>query len=152
MSERPSLISVRTDVAKELLIDGLFDAAAERAGHALGRRPERALARAADPQLAWLGYATRAVELERFPVADAPMPWLGELLAGAGVAEVCERLAAAEPLAKPPPDDGVASWRVPGPGGHVRHFLAVRAVGARPPELKRAWLFGFFVHCCEEET
>jgi hypothetical protein len=34
-----------------------------------------------------------------------------------------------EPLGKPSPDDEAAmSWRVPGPGGHVRHFLARRTI------------------------
>jgi hypothetical protein len=67
-----------------------------------------------------------------------------------------------EPLGKPSPDDEAAmSWRVPGPGGHVRHFLARRtieeylreadaAVVEDPAELKRPWLYGFFVAACEE--
>lgn len=42
--------------------------------------------------------------------------------------------ARAEPLGKPSPDEEAAmSWRVPGPGGHVRHFLV------------RPWLYGFYV-------
>ena len=52
------------------------------------------------------------------------------------------------------------SWRVPGPGGHVRHFLARRTIEEylreadapveSPEELKRPWMYGFFVRACEE--
>jgi len=77
-------------------------------------------------------------------------------------AAVSGDLARSEPLAKPSPDDEAAmTWRVPGPGGHVRHYLARRTIEDRllprdqplpidPAELKRAWLYGFFVRACEE--
>jgi hypothetical protein len=81
------------------------------------------------------------------------MPWLAGRLAldGRGWSEAAAalaiELAAAEPPARPDPDDPRAvSWKVPGPGGHVRHYLAVRASSDDGPPGKRAWL----VHCIEE--
>jgi hypothetical protein len=64
--------------------------------------------------------------------------------------------ARAEPLGKPSPDEEAAmSWRVPGPGGHVRHFLVqctiedylrdVKGPVEDSAELKRPWLYGFYV-------
>ncbi len=78
------------------------------------------------------------------------------------VADACTELALSEPLGKPSPDDEAAmTWRIPGPGGHVRHFLARRTIeeylgdiawpaADDPAELKRPWLYGFFVRACEE--
>jgi len=79
------------------------------------------------------------------------------------VVSVCKEIAGAEPLEKPAVDDENAwSWRVPGPGGHVRHYLARRSIGDHlqrdpeqgpvgdPTELKRPWVYGFFVRACEE--
>ena len=117
------------------------------------------------------GYLTRIVEVELFEPARRPTEWIPEMLtdrfASAGswdeaVAGSCAELALSEPLGKPSPDDESAvSWRVPGPGGHVRHYLARRTIedylgGADAPpvedpaELKRPWLYGFFVRACEE--
>ena len=80
------------------------------------------------------------------------------------ITEVCRELAAEEPDSKPEPGQG--SWRVPGPGGHVRHFLALAATeelthagsDGEPAitrelsagEAKRCFLYGFYVRCCEE--
>ncbi len=116
------------------------------------------------------GYLTRVVEVELFEPARQPADWIAELLAERSastaswdetVAGVCAELARSEPLGKPSPDDEAAvSWRVPGPGGHVRHYLARRTIeeylsGAEAPvgdpaELKRPWMYGFFVRACEE--
>jgi hypothetical protein len=55
------------------------------------------------------------------------------------------------------------TWRIPGPGGHVRHYVALEAIewlagetavdigdGGAGAELKRCWLYGFFLRACEE--
>lgn len=150
-----NLISVRSDVAATLLIDDLFAEAQRRAAEPLSAEVERMLTYAAEPRIARLGYLSRVIELERFEVARAPIPWLADRLQGdpgEAAALVGAALSEEEPLGKPSPADDSPTWRVPGPGGHVRHFLAVSAVGDGPPELKRSWLLGFFVRCCEDNT
>jgi hypothetical protein len=119
------------------------------------------------------GYLARVVEVELFEPARQPADWLGGMLTerfvstaswDEAVSGTCAQLAGAEPLGKPDPDDATAmSWRVPGPGGHVRHFLARRTIEdylsaseatgplvEDPAELKRPWLYGFYVRACEE--
>jgi len=116
------------------------------------------------------GYLARVVEVELFEPARQPAEWIGELLTDSfastaswddAVAGACAELARSEPLGKPDPDDEAAmSWRVPGPGGHVRHYLSRRTIEdylrdaeapvEDPAELKRPWLYGFFVRACEE--
>ena len=150
MATPPNLISVQSNVAASLLLDGLFDEAVARLEEPLDPAVEAILANAEEPRVARLGYLARVLELERFEVARAPMPWLAHRAASENPAALAFVLAAEEPLGKPEPGGGAASWRVPGPGGHVRHFLAVRASGSGPAERKRAWLAGFFLHCCEE--
>jgi len=130
-----------------------------------------------DPQidagLRHSGYLARIVEAEMFEPARQPADWIEPMLtermaSGASweeaVAGACAQLAASEPLGKPSPDDAAAmTWRVPGPGGHVRHFLARRTVEEHlstsdatgpvvddPAELKRPWVYGFFARACEE--
>jgi len=68
----------------------------------------------------------------------------------------------AEPVGRPAPDDPAATtWRVPGPGGHVRHYLARRTIedllqgrdrpfDGDPADLKIPWVYGFLVRACEE--
>lgn len=150
-----NLISVRSDVAASLLIDGLFDEAVGRLEDPLPSDIETALATAEDPRIARLGYLARVVELERFEVARAPDTWLVDWVAGqpeATIADLAVVLAAQEPLEKTAPVDGAPLWKAPGPGGHVRHFLAVRACGSGPPERKRSWCVGFFVRCCDDAS
>ena len=118
------------------------------------------------------GYLTRVVEVEMFEPARRPAEWITEMLnerlAETGdwsraVTEACTDLANSEPLGKPSHDDERArTWRIPGPGGHVRHYASSRAIGEElgrtnviaeigdPSELKRLWLYGFFVRACEE--
>jgi hypothetical protein len=137
------LISVRTDVVLETLVGSIADAAAARTEEPLDPRVEAALAATPDPRLARLGYLARSVEVERFEPARAAMPWLQ----GVGFERAAE-LAAAEPRERPDPDDERAvSWKVPGPGGHVRHYVAARAGGE-----KRVWLTGFLIHCIGESV
>ena len=190
---RQNLMPVRTDVVKQFLVgrihelvtrrvsdrlpestETLFDSALQRVageGTADGDSPRTAVA------LARRGYVTRLVEAELFEPARAPMPGLTDLVREQlkpgrsweeAAAQVASGLARREPAGLPQPDDEDAgSWRVPGPGGHVRHHLAAEAVselgpagsatgpgGRRPVEgavdLKRCWLYGFYIRCCEE--
>ena len=125
-----------------------------------------------DKGLRHAGYFARVIEIEMFEPARRPVDWIPEMLeerlAGHGdwaraVTDACTDLANSEPLGKPNHDDERArTWRIPGPGGHVRHYLSSRAIGEElgrvnaiaeigdPSELKRLWLYGFFVRACEE--
>ena len=125
-----------------------------------------------DKGLRHAGYLARVVETEMFEPARRPTEWIPEMLkerlAATGdwsraVTEACTDLANSEPLGKPKHDDERArTWRIPGPGGHVRHYASSRAIGEElgrinaiaeigdPSELKRLWLYGFFVRACEE--
>lgn len=106
-------------------------------------------------ELARRGYLWRRAETHTFAAARRPTPGLAERLAAGGdLPGVARALAASEPLGRPDPADGVASWIVPGPGGHVRHYAAlasIERVGLDDRRLKRDWLVGFFYRCCEEE-
>ena len=139
---RPGLISVKAELVKEVLVDRIAERARERCeGDVTAER---------------MGYEVRNVEAELFEPARSPAAWIAEELAArqaAGAAEadaltaLAAELADAEPEGKPAPDDErSASWRIPGPGGHVRHFVALRAA----PGEKRDFLYGFFRRCCEE--
>ena len=111
--------------------------------------------------LARRGYLARIAETELFEAAQRAPTGLADRLraAGADVAAVARELARAEPAGRPHPDDERSfAWRVPGPGGHVRHYLAMGAIrktgelpaGDTSGDLKRCWLYGFYVRCCEE--
>lgn len=104
------------------------------------------------------GYWSRLAEFEHFEVARQPVTWLAPALepdaggdAWTGRSERCVELALAEPLERPDAEDErAATWRVPGPGGHVRHYLfeelAAKLEGAEAgPELKRPWVYGFLL-------
>ena len=145
------LISVRTEVVLSALVESVVEETRRRGGEPLpaagvvdGLEDTPALG-----ALARLGWHARRVEVERFEPARAP--WPSELLSNL-------ELARGEPLARPDPGDPAAvSWRVPGPGGHVRHYVALRSIGASPDAvadaraagltdptvLKRVWLYGF---------
>ena len=117
------------------------------------------------------GYLARVAEVALFEPAKQPAAWLTTLLAerlAAGADEAsaltaaCAQLARAEPVGKPHPDDpAAATWRVPGPGGHVRHYVARRTIeeelqgrdrplDGEPADLKVPWVYGFLVRACEE--
>ncbi|MGH2984754.1 MAG: hypothetical protein ACRDK5_10970 [Solirubrobacterales bacterium] len=117
-------------------------------------------------RLALVGYACRTVEVELFEPARQPIAWLrGELGDNADDAVgMASELARAEPERRPDPGEA-PSWRIPGPGGHVRHYLALDSIHQLAPdengkpgpppgvtalELKRCWMLGFFLRCCEE--
>ena len=166
--EEPGLISVRTQVVLDTLVGTLADAVAERASEQLEAPIEAALASAVDEPLRALaraGYLVRALEVERFERARVPMHWLAEQMGrhqreGLSWSEaapaLAASLAAAEPPGRPEPgDEQAVSWKVPGPGGHVRHYLALRAAddgrdGGSSLDTKRAWLTGFLIHCIQE--
>jgi len=124
-----------------------------------------------DRELRMSGYLARIVEVDKFEPAQREADWVGAMLAeryarlgdfDAAVASLCGDLACAEPVGKPDPEDPNAmSWRVPGPGGHVRHYLARRAIDellrgreepveGDPADLKIPWMYGFFVRTCHE--
>ena len=161
-----SLISVRTDVVLDVLVGSMAEKVASRMTESLPASAEALdawpdvlddpavarsagiSARAVAGDLARAGWLTRTVELERFPRAAEPGPSLAE-----GALELARR----EPLERPEPADETVTWRIPGPGGHVRHYLALRAIADRPgaaaaaaelklsgpSDLKRCWVYGF---------
>lgn len=101
------------------------------------------------------GYLWRIAETDVFVAARGATPDLAtELRVGVEPTALARTLAAAEPLERPTPDDAKAvTWRVPGPGGHVRHYGAlasIEAAGLAERSFKREWLFGFCFRCCEE--
>jgi hypothetical protein len=171
MPEGPDVMRVRTELVLEQLVSRVLDRALELRAAGLPPEGDDLLGEGPEPhELVRLGYASRIAETEMFEPARQPMPWLQEALTeriGAGteqIAELCRSLAAEEPDEKPDPGQG--SWRVPGPGGHVRHYLALSAADelrhgrgnggpaiARelsPGEAKGAFLYGFYARCCEE--
>jgi len=166
--QRAPLISVRTQVVLDTLVGSIAEAVADRAEQPLDPAIEAALRSAGaarEQRMARAGYLARGVEVERFARAREPMPWLAERAAldrdadwSEAAAGLAAELAAAEPRERPDPgDDAAVTWKVPGPGGHVRHYLALRAAShdeGMPALLegKRPWLIGFLVHCIEEAS
>ena len=178
--ERSGLVPVDTGLVLQTLVERMFGLIEGRRSEGPPEPVAGVLAAAdlrlagGDPQveadLRYAGYLARVVELELFEPARRAAEWIPELLIERfastatweeAVAGTCADLARSEPLGKPSPDDEAAmSWRVPGPGGHVRHFLARRTIEEylrdadapveSPEELKRPWLYGFFVRACEE--
>ena len=117
------------------------------------------------------GYLAREVEIELFEPAKTPARWLEPLLREhfeqsadwtVALRATCEALARSEPVAKPHPDDAAAkTWKVPGPGGHVRHYVARRTIeellqgretafDGDPADLKTPWVYGYFLRACQE--
>ena len=179
--ERSAFVPVNTGLVRDTLVMRIF-------GIVEGRRedppPESVAAVLAaggprvtvdhaqlEADLRHAGYLARVVEVELFEPARQAADWLEGMLTeqflstgtwDEAVVAVCTQLARSEPLGKPSPEDETAmSWRVPGPGGHVRHFLARHTIEdylrdaeskvvEDPAELKRPWLYGFFVRACEE--
>jgi hypothetical protein len=162
------VIRVSTELVVEQLVSRVLGRALELRAQGLPKESDGVIEAGPEPhQLARLGYASRIAETEMFEPARKPMPWFSERVeSGASVATVCRELAAEEPDDKPDPGEG--SWRVPGPGGHVRHYLALAAAddvihggsNGKPGatrelsagEAKRCFLYGFYARCCEETT
>lgn len=192
MKDPAKVMTVRADLVREHLVAQLHEQAAQAypgeiagpvaaeldrpleliEGHARASAlPPATLALATE--LARLGYLGRIAEIEFFPQAAAPIDWLAGRLEGLPwpeIAALCGDVAREEPEDRPDPGEGAPpSWRIPGPGGHVRHYLAVGAAAERGPkdrdgnprlpegiyeigELKRCWMYGFLVRCCEESA
>jgi hypothetical protein len=183
MSDR-QVMPVQIEVIKEVLVDRLL-------GEVLTRYPGDPLPAVVDAltaeidlpvadggpldlRMRRIGYLSRIVEAEMFDPARNPMDGLAGEVAerleadgdwSAAVTAISFTRAREEPLPKPSPNDPKAtSWQVPGPGGHVRHFVVAAAIaeclneGDRElpdgvedaAELKRCWMYGFLVRCCEE--
>ena len=180
-ADRSRFVPVNTNVLLQTLVEAVNEQVQERrADRALLETPpalqaEHSLTGDNEPQLdrdlRVCGYLARVVEVEMFEPARKNADWVAErfdpVYARTGdmqeaIADLCGDLALAEPIGKPEPDDPAAmSWHVPGPGGHVRHFVARRAIEevlrgrekpieGDPADLKRAWIYGFFVRTCEE--
>lgn len=186
---------VQVEVIKEVLVDRILGDALDRYPGdplpAVTRALEAELdlpacdGGALDLWLRRIGYLTRLVEADLFEPAREPMEGLGDELARrlsaaeprrvgaperwtAAAAALSAELAGEEPLPKPDPaDERATSWKVPGPGGHVRHYVVAASIaealsddvngqGPLPDaiddaaELKRCWMYGFLVRCCEE--
>jgi hypothetical protein len=179
---RPGLVAVDAGLVGKTLVDAVLARVEELpppappsfAGEAHDD-PDLSLAAAGEGRLEMrlrrAGYLARVVEVELFEPAKQPAAWLTALVRehlgdgddmAAAVTAACADLARAEPVAKPHPDDpAAATWRVPGPGGHVRHYVARRTIEEQlqgrdrpvdgdPADLKIPWVYGFFVRACEE--
>jgi hypothetical protein len=152
----------------------VIESALERAPEALTDGDQRAVGDDLATAVARAGYLARIIEGERFePARQLSRDVEGKLHAATVHAAhrdvasgVALELARQEPQERADPDDPSAgSWRIPGPGGHVRHYVALETAewlippagqaggGAPAPELlKRCWMYGFFRRCCEEAS
>ena len=181
------LMPVQLEVIKEILVDKVLGGALERypgdpvaeVRQALEAELELPASDGGplDLRMRRIGYLCRIVEAEMFDPARQPLEGLAESLERrladdedwpSAAAALSAELAGEEPLPKPDPADPHAiSWKVPGPGGHVRHYVVAAAIAEsldgegngrnRLPdgvedagELKRCWTYGFLVRCCEE--
>jgi hypothetical protein len=177
VDEKRQLMSVRTEVVLETLVGEITAAVQRRFAAPLPDDVEAALAGARDrldpamrdgsaspavaTRAARAGFLARVVERELFARAREPAPALyAELVDGE---EAAAALASREALARPDPSDPDAvTWRVPGPGGHVRHYVAEgllesecgvdASTGAgERTTLKRCWIYGFLLACMRED-
>lgn len=179
--DQSRFVPVNTNVLLQTLVEAVNEQVQERratralletppaleAEHSLVGDNEPAL----DRNLRVCGYIARMVEVDLFEPARGFAEWVLDRIDphytrtgnyDEAVAALCGELARAEPVGKPDPEDPAAmSWQVPGPGGHVRHYVARRAieellrvrdepVEGDPADLKRSWMYGFFVRTCEE--
>lgn len=181
-TDRSRYVPVQTNVLLQTLVEAVNEQVQERlAARAIVQTPPALQASehglvgdnepALDHDLRLVGYLARIVEVDLFEPARELADWVPERVAqhlsdsttvDEAVAALCLELAQAEPIGKPDVDDPNAmSWQVAGPGGHVRHFLARRAIEevlrgredpieGDPADLKRPWMYGFFVRTCEE--
>jgi hypothetical protein len=158
-------MTVRSDVVKQFMVDPIVAEALADGDGAISDTAEQALASigATTPhaaELARAGYLSRLAETARFERARNITSELVARLSESGgspeaIVALSLELAAREPAGRPDPaDEDWTSWRIAGPGAHVRHYVAVecaaRIAGGPSDELKRAWMYGFYVRCCEE--
>ncbi len=174
-------MSVRTELVKEFLVGAIHERVVARYSDPLTPEVETALAQT-DPvavhgssgdrdaalaaRVARAGYLARLAETEMFERAREPCLLFAANLRtaasrdpGTERARLSADAARVEPTERPDPGDGRAfSWQVPGPGGHVRHYVAMEATSwlrggdadHDQEGFKRVWLYGFFLRCCEE--
>jgi len=179
---RPGVVAVDAGLVAKTLVDAVYSRVADRpppaprgpAGEALDDLDLEFVSKqegSVEMKLRRAGYLARDVEVELFEPARQPAAWLATRLRErhatdgdwtAAVLGLCAELARAEPVGKPHPDDPAATtWKIGGPGGHVRHYVARRSIEEHlqgrsrpfdgdPAELKIPWAYGFFVHACEE--
>jgi len=179
---RPGVVAVDSGLIAQTLVEAVFaraqqlDAPAppDPVGAALADADLALVSREEAPverEMRHAGYLARVVEAELFDPAKQPAAWLEPLVReslgdgadqSAALVALCGDLARAEPAGKPAPDDPAATtWRVPGPGGHVRHYVARRTIEDRlqgrdrpfagdPADLKIPWVYGFLLRACEE--
>ncbi len=121
-----------------------------------------------------MGYLSRVAETQVLESAAEPSAWVSDLLATRAAApipykvlvDMAGELAAAEPDDSPGPGDDAPTVRIAGADSEMRHGLATEAASeccARDPdcasggadaldELKRCWMLGFFLRCCEQSA
>ena len=173
-----NLISVQTELVHEFVIGRILDEVKQRQHQPLPPITETALQRGPPggdlaAAVARAGYLARVIESELFVPARTPSRYVEEKLRNAAIdparsegaaGAVALELAQHEPEERPDPDDQrAASWQIPGPGGHVRHYVALQTAewlsnpperpapaGLSPEVLKPCWMYGFFLRCCEE--
>jgi len=169
MSEH-RLMSVRSELVRVTMVETIRARTLARVGEPLPVPVADVLDSARRPDLARAGYFTRVVETELFAPAREPSAWIAQRLrsiaepdalrrlAEAGspwppvVRELAAGLAEREPTERPDPENADAvTWRIPGPGGHVRHYVALELIGdGGDPALKREVVHGLVVRCLEE--
>jgi hypothetical protein len=177
-----SFVPVNLNVLRQTLVEAVHEQVQERREAGKPERVPPALESgeqrlvgdndpALDHDLRLQGYLARVAEVDMFEPARRFADWVIAMVEErtaqtgdqqAAIAALCGDLARAEPVEKPDVEDPDAmSWRVPGPGGHVRHYVARRAIEhslrdrsepvvGDPAALKQAWMYGFFVRTCEE--
>ena len=179
---RPGVVAVDAGLVGKTIVEAVYTRVSARPaptptgpiGDALEDLPLSLVSKeegAVEMKLRRAGYLAREVEIELFDPAKEPAAWLATRLReryaidgdwAAAVTSLCAELARAEPVGKPHPDDPAATtWKVPGPGGHVRHYVARRSIEEHlqgrdrpfdgdPADLKIPWAYGLFVHACGE--
>ena len=162
-------MSVQSELVRTTMVDTIRKRALARVHDSLPQAVADVLDAAARPDLARAGYFSRVVETELFVPAREPAPWVAEDLRSLmdtahlrGVPDLGPRwppelrelaagLADREPADRPDPDNPDAvTWRIPGPGGHVRHYVAMALIDDGDPALKRDVVYGIVVRVLEE--
>jgi len=154
-------MSVQSELVRVTMVETILERVLAGMGEPLAEPVAKVVGSARRPDLARAGYFARVVETELFAPAREPAAWIADelrALANAespwphAVSELAARLADREPYVRPDPNDPDAvTWRIPGPGGHVRHYVALALIGdGGDPALKRDFVYGLVVRCCEE--
>ena len=162
-------MAVQSELVRVTMVETIRDRTLARVGEPLPHPVAEVLGMARRPDLARAGYFFRVVETELFAPAREPAAWITEELRAVADGDELRRVPAAaspwphavqdlaagladrEPLERPDPrNPDAVTWRIPGPGGHVRHYVALALFGDGDPALKRDVVYGFVLRCCEE--